>query len=157
MYRIKHESIPQETSVFLTLDEQLEKAQAEHDAAILKLHDLESDFSLKAVEATADQFQKLEAEVRQQRLITASKNQLVEELGQRVFEERQAADEKQAAAVRAGRRTLLMAKLDAVHGEMRQLEDMKRVPIDHRLQILNSERSAILMELSTLKEHNDAA
>jgi hypothetical protein len=58
---------------------------------------------------------------------------------------------------RAGQRTLLLAKLDSVHAEMRQLEEMKRVPIDHRLQILNSERSAILMELSTLKETTNAA
>ena len=140
-----------------TLDEQLIQAQSEYDEAVAKLHEMEALFDESAVAVTSDQFQRLESNLRQQQMITESKLRQTENLGKLVFEERAAAERAQAAAARAGQRALLLAKLDAITADMRRIEELKRVPLDHQLAILNSERSAILLELSTLKEEVNAA
>jgi hypothetical protein len=146
-----------EEAPVLGLDEQLLTAQKEYDEAISKLREMEERFEESAVAVTSDQFQRLESNLRQQRMITEAKHRLLEDLGQQLFNERRQAEQKQAAAARASQRSQLLVRLDSIHQEIQQLEEMKRIPIDAKLQMLDRERSQVLMQLSELKEEVNAA
>lgn len=79
-----------------SLEDQLLKAQAEYESALAKQRALEAEFQQKASVVTSDQFRKLESNLRQQAMVVESRRNALETLGNRLFEERQAEEQKQA-------------------------------------------------------------